>query len=56
MFQVGNKSFQKSYELGSKFKIAIPAQYQMYCVHCQLSIFISFMLINFTDNLEYVVF
>ena len=56
MFSVSNKSIQKSYELGSKFKIKIPVQYQIWCIYLESLIFISFTLNIFTDNLEHVVF
>ena len=39
MFQVSNKSTQKSYELGAKFNVKIPVQYQIWCVHCYLLFF-----------------
>ena len=35
MFQVSNKSTQKTYEVGSKFKIKNdPTEYQMWCLYC----------------------
>ena len=56
MFRFINKNTQKSHEFGSKFKIKIPAQYQIWCVYRELLIFISFTLNIFNDNLNMLCF